>query len=160
MKTVTINIYTFDELSEKAKDRAREWWRETMEFSWGEESLESIKTFCDHFDVTLKDWSVGPYCAPYYSTDAANSHFRGIQLSDIDRDAMPTGYYIDAVLWGTFYDVFSQTGDAKEAFHCALIEAFDTWRKDMEYELSDESIASMLTATDEYHFTETGKVWR
>ena len=32
MKTKTIEIFTFDELSDKAKEKAREWWRNGFEF--------------------------------------------------------------------------------------------------------------------------------
>ncbi len=33
MKTQTINVYAFDELDDKAKEKARQWWRESADFS-------------------------------------------------------------------------------------------------------------------------------
>ena len=41
MKTVEIGIYTFDELSEDAKERARDWYRESDEFNPEFEQFET-----------------------------------------------------------------------------------------------------------------------
>ena len=159
METVQIEVFTFDELSEEAKEKAREWWRHGMDFAWSDESRGSIEAFCDHFGVRLKDWEVGPFQPFSYSTDAENRHFRGIRLSQIDRDAMPTGYCLDATLWITFHDHFKKTGDAKGAFDAALWGAFKEWRDDMEYQLSDECVDDLLIV-NEYRFEESGKFWR
>lgn len=44
MKTKTISIYTFDELSDKAKDHAREYWREHgMDYDWYEFTLDLLR---------------------------------------------------------------------------------------------------------------------
>ena len=53
MKTKTINIYSFDELSKKAKDHARHECRKNDAFVyiWWKESFESLKTFCDYFNI-------------------------------------------------------------------------------------------------------------
>ena len=159
MKTVQIDIFTFDELSEQAKEKAREWWRgDCYPLAWSDESIGSIKTFCEHFGIRLKDWEIGPYACPSYSTDAENYHFRGLRLSQLDREAMPTGYCLDATLWITFYDHFKKTGDAKGAFDAALWEAFNEWREDMEWQLSDECVDDLLMA-NEYRFTESGRFW-
>ena len=157
MRTETITIYKFDELpTERAKERARDWWREGMDFPWGDESRESIQAFCEHFGVTLKSWSVGPYAPFDFSTNAEQSHFRGRRLRDFNRDHMPTGYCLDCTLWMTFYDVFKRTGDAKQAFNDALWEGFKDWRNDMESQMEDEHIDEMLTI-NEYEFTEEGE---
>jgi hypothetical protein len=157
MRTETITIYKFDELpTERAKERARDWWREGMDFSWGDESRDSIQVFCKHFGVTLKSWSVGPYAPFDFSTNAEQSHFRGVRLRDFNRDHMPTGYCLDCTLWMTFYDVFKRTGDAKQAFNDALWEGFKDWRDDMESQMEDEHIDELLTINDHYEFTEEG----
>lgn len=160
MRTETIEIYKFQELpTDAAKERAREWWREATAsyFSWSSESLDSIKTFCAAFGVRLKEWSVGPYASPDYSTDAENHHFRGRKLRDFKRDHMPTGYCLDCSLWGTFYDVFKATGDAKAAFDAALHAGFIDWRDDMESQLEDEHVDECLTI-NEYEFTADGRI--
>lgn len=157
MKTKTINIYSFSELSDDAKENARQWWRNGIDFAWGGESLDSIKKFCEVFNLTLKDWSVGPYSSPDYTTDATNANFRGKKLNQFTRDAMPTGYCLDCDLYVTFYDTFKKTGDAKQAFEDALYQAFKSWRDDMEYQLSDESVDEMLSING-YEFDESGDI--
>ena len=158
MRTETVNLYTFQELpTESAKERARERGRQWMaeDPAWRDESRQSIKAFCEHFGVTLRDWSIGAYAPIDYSTDANNGHFRGIKLRDIDRDAMPTGYCLDCTLWQTMHDEFKRTGDAKAAFDAALYAGFKDWRDDLESQLEDEYIDDFLTA-NEYEFDEDG----
>jgi hypothetical protein len=156
MRTETRTIYKISELpTERAKERARDWWRYTAELVWMDESRESIQAFCKHFGVTLKTWSVGPYAPFDFSTNAEQSHFRGVRLRDFDRDHMPTGYCLDCTLWMTFYDRFKATGDAKQAFNDALREGFKDWRNDMESQMEDDYIDEAMEANG-YEFTEEG----
>jgi hypothetical protein len=157
MRTETVNLYKFNELSERAKEHARERGRRWVseDPAWGDESLDSIKAFCDRFGVDLKDWSVGAYCPFDFSTNAENRHFRGRKLRDFTRDNMPTGYCLDCALWGTFYDEFKRTGSAKKAFEGALWAGFKEWREDLEGQLEDEYIEDFLIA-NEYEFYENG----
>jgi hypothetical protein len=156
-RDVMTTVYKFEELSESAKERARDWWRDGMEFSWSDESRESIEAFCAQFGIHLKDWSVGPYQGFYWRAEFDNSNFRGMKLRDFEREKYPTGYCLDATLSITFYDVFKKTGDAKFAFDCAMDEGFKDWRDDMERQLGDDYIDDCLIA-NEYEFTESGKV--
>ena len=159
MRTETITIYTFEELpTDDAKERARDWWRNaSTEMDWADEALDSIKTFCGHFGVTLREWSVGPYSPFDYTTDAENHHFRGRKLRQFRRDHMPTGYCLDCDLWITFYDEFKRTGDAKGAFDAALHQGFKAWRDDMEGQLEDDYIDECLIVNG-YEFDETGRM--
>lgn len=156
MRTETRTIYTINELTDDAKERARDWYRHGMEYHWSDESRESIEAFCKHFGVKLKDWEVGAFGSINYTTDAENRHFRGLRLRDFNREHMPTGYCLDCDLWMTFYDQFKATGDAKAAFDAALWEAFKSWRNDMEHQHSDEYIDENLSI-NEYEFDEQGR---
>ena len=158
MRTDTIEIYSFNELSDKAKENARNWWRSHCDFHWTDESQDSINTFCSHFGIKLTQFSVSPYQTPDYNAEYFNSHFRGLKLRDFDRDYMPTGYWLDYPLWSTFYDQFKSTGCAKKAFDAALWQGFLGWRNDMESQLSDEYIDEHLML-NEYEFTENGKIY-
>lgn len=157
-ETITRSLYQFHELSEKAKASAREWFRDGIagEYSWTDESLYSIKTFCAAFDAKLTGWEICPYTYYTFKTDATAENFRGRKLRDFDRGAMPTGYCLDCELWQTFHDEFKRTGDAKRAFNEALEAAFKAWREDMEYQLSDEAIDESISI-NEYEFSETGE---
>lgn len=155
MRTITTTICKFDELSDTAKERARAWWREHIDFD-GSDELHSIQAFCEHFGVRLTHWSVGAYSPIEYKHDASNENFRGLKLKDFSHDHMPTGYYLDCDLWQTFYIAFKNTGDAKQAFDDALDAGFRGWRADMEYRLTDEAVDEDIEA-NEYEFDENGR---
>jgi hypothetical protein len=160
MQTIELTLFAFDELNPESQAvaieeaRSKQWYGH----SWDDESLHSIKTFCSHFGVSLRDWSLGPYCHIQYDVKISNENFRGLKLRDFSRDYMPTGYCLDCDLWSTFYDVFKSTGNAKRAFDDALYAGFLAWRTDKEWQLSDEAIGEILSI-DYYQFTETGKFW-
>lgn len=46
METVQIEVYSFDELSEEAKDKAREWWRHGMDFAWRDDMEYQLSDEC------------------------------------------------------------------------------------------------------------------
>ena len=158
MRTATIKLYKFNELSDDAKEIAREWYKTDLEYPWFDESLNSIKAFCDHFGVSVKNWSIGAFCPSYLTTDATNSNFRGVKLKSIDREQMPTGYCLDCDLWFTFYDEFKRTGDAFYSFNEALDVAAKEMQKEWEYQYSDDAIDEFLTI-NEYEFTENGRIY-
>lgn len=157
-RDIVKTVYTFEELpTEGAKERARAWWRDGIDFSWSEESLHSIKVFCGQFRVSLLTWSVGPYAPVDYRTDRDNANFRGLKLRDLTRENYPTGYCVDADLSVAFFDHFKATGDAMAAFDHALHAGFTSWRDDMEWQLSDEAIDECLIG-NEYEFDEDGQI--
>ena len=158
MRVIEQNIYKFDELNDKAKEKAREWYRENMDFAWADDSLESIKAFCSHFGAKLLEYSVNVYGHSSCVADAPASLFRGLKLKDVDRNAMPTGYCLDCSLWFTFYDEFKRTGCASKAFETALDEGIRQWQKDMQSELEDEYVDENLII-NEYEFTQHGKLF-
>lgn len=154
MRTETTNIYTLDELSEAAKAKAIEHYRNTDEspFHWNDEALASIKGFCDRFGVQIKNYEISPYEKSWMHTDAEPVFFRGVKLRDF------TGYCIDYEIYGEFYRVFKKTGDAFQAFRAAIDAAVKWWQTDMDHQLSDEYIAEHMMA-NEYEFTQDGKEW-
>lgn len=157
MKTIEITVYSFNELSDKSKEKARNNYRvnDCSGYFWWSESFDSLQTFCNKFNVKIKDYEVSHYGYSWVKTDVINQNFRGLKLKTIDRDYMPTGYCMDCSLWITFYDVFKQTGNALQAFN----EAIDQWVKDtvtdMEDQNSDEYIDQHMTMND-YEFYENG----
>lgn len=158
MRQQTVNLYKFDELNVSAKEKAREWYRQGLEYPWFDESIGSIKAFCDEFGVIIKDYSIGAFCHSYIDTDAENSNFRGLKLKTVKRDNMPTGYCLDCDLWETFYDKFKRNGNALYAFNEAIDAAVRSIVSDAEYQYTDESVDEMITI-NEYEFTENGEIW-
>lgn len=155
MRTITQNIFQFNELDDGAKEKARQWWRECGMSEWCEESQNSINTFCNHFGVKLKDWEVDQFDWSY-SSDYDNANFRGMKLRQFKRDNMPTGYCLDCDLWMTFYDTFESTGDCKAAFEAGLEAGFKSWRDDLAWQDSDEYIDENIRI-NEYEFFENGE---
>ena len=154
MKEVLLKLYSFEELDDRAKQEARNWWRDGVHFSWTDESCQSIYAFVNYFGVKLKDWGVDE-STYFYRTDADNTNFRGMKLADFKRDYTPTGYVLDCCLWENFYDTFKATGDAKQAFFDGLDAGFKAWRDDMAWQLTDEAVDECLIIND-YEFMEDG----
>lgn len=159
METVEVTIYKFDELGDDAKDMARDWLRRRTNYPWFSESIDSIRAFVEHFGGTVTDWQLGDDYRSFVKTDLTNANFRGVKLADINRDYMPTGYCLDADLWGTFYQEFKRTSDALYAANQAIEAALSAVRKDIEFQYTDEAIDETLIA-NEYQFTEDGRIWK
>lgn len=120
MRTVEVCLYKFEELSDKAKDRARDGFRQHGDlFAWGDEWAESLKAFAAKFGVRVKNWSIG-YHGSVITTDAENGHFRGLKLAQIDRDESLTGFCGDASFLYPFVDTWKRNGSALVAFNEAL----------------------------------------
>lgn len=154
----TINTYSFDELSEEAKEKALSDYRSNgFEYNW-KESHESLKAFCNLFNIKVTDWSIGTYGHSYIKTDAENAHFRGWNKTKVN--AIPdflTGYCLDCAFIDAFKREFEKTGDARYSFNEAIDAGLSDWIKDMEWQESDECIAEFLTAND-YQFLENGRM--
>jgi hypothetical protein len=157
MRTIETTIYTFDELSNKAKERAIQQHRQCVEYPWFSECLDSLKTFCSEFGVKVTDYTLSDCYRASISTDATPKHFRGVKLSGFNREAMPTGFCFDCDLRYTFHDEFKRTGDAFYAFNDALQTFLISVKKDIEWNYSDEAITELLEIND-YEFTEEGDI--
>lgn len=159
MREVTTKICQFSELSDDAKEKARQWYRDTADdYFWLDEGLNSIKSFCNLYGVTVKDYSFSLYGHSYFETDATNQHFRGLKLKAVDREAMQTGYCIDLSLANRFYDEFKRTGDALAAFNEAVYLTVRDIIEDWEASLEDEAVDETIEA-NQYEFTEDGKIY-
>lgn len=157
MRTIETVVYQFSELNDAAKEKARNWVRGLDDYySFSEDNLSSINAFCEHFSVTLQGWSVSPWGHAEFKHDAENSNFRGLKLKHVDPENMPTGYYLDCVLWGEFHKQFKQTGNALHAFNEALDTGFTAWRSDWESSYDDEQVDDWLEING-FEFTEDGE---
>lgn len=155
MRTIEKTIYTFNELNEKAKEKAREWFIDGYDYSWQTESIESIEAFCNFFKIRLTEWACDSYSGANFEHNGNNSNFRNLKLKNIDRSYMPTGYCLDCDLWITFYDEFKKTSSAKKAFEIALFTGFKSWLSDIYYQQTNEYIDEILII-NEYEFCENG----
>lgn len=161
MRTITkeVQLYKYEELSDTAKERVKEW-RNQDGHAWGDESIASLKAFAAQFGVKVTDLCYSPWGNADISTDATPANFRGFTLTQ--ARALPeylTGYYLDATLYGVFVREFEQTGDAFHAFNKAMDAGIKEARDDWEYQFSDEYMQDACDA-NEYEFTADGRIVR
>lgn len=57
-RVIETPVYYFDQLSDSAKEKARDWWRqcEAEDPSWGAERRQSLEAFCNEFPVEARSW--------------------------------------------------------------------------------------------------------
>jgi len=156
MRTIETTIYTFDELSDEAKENAIKQHRQCIEYPWYSECVDSLTAFCDSFNVRVIDYTLSDCYRASISTDATPAHFRGLKLSSVNRESMLTGFCFDCDLQYSFYDEFKKTGDAFYAFNDALQTFLISVKRDIEWHYSDEAITEYLEINN-YEFTEEGE---
>lgn len=83
MRVIETKVYTFDELDERAKEKAREWMREGFDYLWAGEVYETLKAFESVFPVTARDWQYGPgdyQVTAHYTGDYNAEELTGLRL--------------------------------------------------------------------------------
>lgn len=159
MRTETIKIYQYQELDSSAQARARDYFAINMEYPWFNESIDSVKCFCDLFGVKIEDHRIDPedYRGSFIKTNADNSNFRGFTLKDAKKllDTNGNGYCIYFDLVGYFIEEMQVKGSALAGFKDALNRIICVIEADIEYQYSREAIEEMIEA-NEYEFLEAG----
>lgn len=141
MRQQTIDIYTFEELSDDAKNKAREWFRDGQ-YDWLDESRQSIEHFCNSLHVRLKNFDIDSGRFDYV-TDAANDTFRGLTYRQVEKMQLSDGYCIGLLMQTAFVGAFKERG-ALDSFNYALSLGFQAWRDDLCFQESDEYIDDMI----------------
>lgn len=58
MRTIEVSVYTIDELSEKAKEKAHwNYIKDGYAYTWHDENRESLEAFAKLFPISVTDWS-------------------------------------------------------------------------------------------------------
>lgn len=138
-------IYTFDELSDNAKEHARQ--SLNSEHFWSAEYIQSLKAFAAQFGIKVTGYQYGPWDRAEIETDVEPRHFRGFKLKD--AFALPewqTGYCLDVTLRETFINEFKRHGDVLRAFNEAMDTGIKECRSDWESQFEDEYILDHCTA--------------
>jgi hypothetical protein len=157
MKIKKIQVFSYAELSDSSKGRAKANFLSHDDYPYFSDALASIKAFVEHFHGRIMDYSIsGEVYRSYVKTTLDPSFFRGNKLKDIDKDYMPTGYCLDCALWVTMHDEWKRTGDPFYAYQQAIEAALCEIASDVEYHYSDEYVEEMMDI-NEYEFTENGE---
>ena len=157
MRTISINLYQFEELSDAAKDKARDWFRSVDDGdAWGYEWQDSLKLFCEYFSLTTDSWEVSTHAYSHCKVTARdddienltglrawkwlanNGHFKPELLSG---NCPFTGYCGDEDLLDpirTFRDKPDLELTLGELFQQCADAWVKAWVADMEYARSDD----------------------
>ena len=58
MRTIEVKLFTYDELNQKAKEKALEDYRYSAGYFWFDDAMETIKKGLSLFDYSLKDYNI------------------------------------------------------------------------------------------------------
>ena len=164
MQTKTYNVYTFDELSDEQKEKARDWFRDGNEYHFlGEamdEHLQDLllenKLKCDEPKIMYSlSYSQGDgamfegtvYFKSYYATIKHAGHYCHYNSKDIEINSVKTDKEASDKVYKEFNDVYVDICRKLEKYGYDYIE----------YEDSDEVVDDIINA-NEYEFTSDGKI--
>lgn len=147
MRTVTTNIFTFDELSNKAKEAARDWWRECegQDPSWFDEHAGSLR-------AALK------FIRSYKYADTLVDLYKTVEgfRSDPSKTCPWTGYCADAVAIAAIITAQSDGEDDIDRVQTYVERAMtQAWEAEVEYQMRADNVDESIRA-NEYEFTEAG----
>lgn len=169
MRTATINYYTFDELSDRAKERARDWWRQHgLDYDWWDsiyEDAERVGVKITGFD-TGRSWDIE---GDFIGTPEETANKILAEHGEDTDTAAEARHYLKTVSefmasaekdeYGELatYELEADREDIDKEFLRALLEEYLVMlREEFEYQYSDECIDDLLI-TNDYEFTEDGK---
>lgn len=156
MRTKTINIYTFNELSEKAKKNAIDNYREGMAFEY-EYQIAWENILDDAKNIGLKIIALDQHRANegFFLEDAENVAKKIMKDHGQSCETYKTAK--------NFLDELAKTKDEndieeleKEFLHDLLEDFRIMCQKEIEYQESDEAITDSIEA-NEYEFLENGE---
>jgi hypothetical protein len=170
MREITTKVYTFDELNDKAKEKARDWYREGAGFeAWWEfvySDAENVGLKITGFDIDRGSYvkahflgsaeetahaiekEHGEGCDTYATAEAYLKERDGY-LENVEKDE--NGNFMNE------YTVDKDLDVMDEEFLKTLQEDYLVHlRKEYEWLMSDEQVDESITA-NEYEFTEDGK---
>lgn len=149
-RTETITLYNFDELSDEAKEKARDYvrnnWHDLAQH-YVDDMIETLKALKTEIGGDL-DYSIS--VVPDRGEFVKLSGYSPEKLAKLmlKKDECP--------LTGMCYDIDVTEALAKDELEHAVLK---TLHAEGEYTYSDEGIDEMLTA-NEHEFTEEGKFYK
>ena len=158
MKQITINAYTFNELEGKAQQKARHYYYENINYSWGDEHLEGVKRFLGLFNISLVNWAYDEYHADF-ETDIKACKFQNLSKKRVNAliKSFNVSYCADETLVMAFNESYSENGSIKLAIQEALRQSSLDLKNDIAYHYTDNVMADYFDSND-YFFTQDGKV--
>jgi hypothetical protein len=170
MRTETINIYKFNELSDKAKDCTRDWWRQgALSYDWWEfiyDDAERVGLKITGFDTGGNCEITGDFIGTADETadkilaehgDRCNTWAEANAYKKTVAEFMATAEKDEDGELATYALENEREGIDREFLRALLEEYLVTLRKEEEYQLSEEVVDELLISNG-YEFTEDGKI--
>lgn len=153
MKTIEIQVYKFNELSEKVQRKLIDQFSEHQEFSYlYDEFTTCLYEFLDLFNIDRKqvEYSVGPYQYSFIDIkNLDNSIFKGMNakfINSINDELTGISYGMDFVQY--LKENFAKTGSVKLALDYALDKTVQIFNLELEERCSESFIISELENLD------------
>ena len=176
MKQITIDVYTFDKLSESAKQKAIEKNAYNSEYFWGNDAIKSLEKFAEHFNCELKNYSID-WCEKYRCEVSFNvpEYMQNISKKELKRYIMSMGKFDKKTLKGIGECKFTGVcfdEDAADGARIAFLNGetdlkeilyagYESWIKagisDYEYQISEAGYTEQCEAND-YEFDIDGNM--
>ena len=159
-KIIEKTVYTFAELSDKAKQKAEHWYCENVPYFWGDEHISEIKEFLGVFNVELTRYEYDTYTFSY-RTNLESCKWQGNNKKDVlaRLARYQVGYCAGEGLKQAFLAEYVKHGSIKLAIIKSLGESFKDLVKDLEYHFSDEAIEYFFGSDEDYfYFYEDGTI--
>lgn len=154
MRTETVTIYSYSELSEEAKATAYKAWE--PDYAFEADNRRTLEAFCDAFGIKIYDSYFDSF--QWRANNEGDEEITGEELKEYVRHRLslfePTGYYLDETILGpakqptegkTFGDVIEE----------CLTAFFSACCQDVEYTQSQEYFAD-FAENNEFEFYSNG----
>lgn len=171
MRTIERAVYKYDELSDDAKEYARQKFNESEPYHWGDDAIESIEALARHFSGSVKDyeldWLEPGRCSGFTFSmpdmPAKEIKERLAQLGSYNKrtgkghgDCKLTGVFTDEECIDGFRSAWrGGERDLSNLMHAAGEHLQSACMKDYEYQLSEEAFRETCEANG-YEFYENG----
>ena len=170
MKTIEIQVFEFDELSDKAKDVARDWFRSCgLDYEWWDSTCEDAERV--GLKITAFDLDRDRHAEGRFVSDAVSCADKVIAEHGPDCETRKTAESFvkerDSIVEaaerdenGEIADVYAldqKLDDCEGEFLKAILEDYSVMlQQEAEYLTSDESVDESIRA-NEYEFLSNGK---
>lgn len=144
MREITIKLYSFDELSDEAKEVARDWWRseEDRDPAWLHEHNQSAKEAMK-FIESYRMWD------GVSALKAAAEKMKG--------ECPWTGYCADAEAIDAIIEACEENDDISDIQQIVRETMNERWEEEYEAAMEDENVDENIRMND-YEFLESGHI--
>ena len=161
MKTIETKVYTFDELPEEAKEKARSWYLEAASSDLGQWEYDDIKLDAENVGLKIE---YGDFIgsAPECAEKILSEHGKDCETYKTAKEYLEEKAMIGDRPSETVEDADDskwedETGESDQTFLTSLLEDYRImYEKNMEYRQSNEAVDDDIRA-NEYTFTGEGE---